>query len=179
MKFNPVPSKDDFTEIANKDYFNLMIEQKNKKFKSEITEEIEKLLWCDYLIIVFPFWWSGMPAIMKGWFEKVFACGTAWDFGKAFDEGLLKGKFGLVVSSVGSPQAVYSVDSLQKSSVKRRMFYLTWGTLKFCGMQPLEPCFFHGASGTEDQRKVELDELSRTVADLHNIPYMKTTDISK
>ena len=96
MKFNPVASEKDFNEINNKEYFNLVMEQRNGKFVQEILGELEKLLWCDYLICIFPFWWSGPPAILKGWFDRVFACGKAWDFKAVFDTGLLNNKKGFL-----------------------------------------------------------------------------------
>lgn len=39
--------------------------------------EINKLLWADVLILQFPLWWFSMPAILKGWVDRVFAYGRA------------------------------------------------------------------------------------------------------
>ncbi len=40
---------------------------------------VEDLLWAEALILVFPTWWSGMPAILKGWLDRVFLPGVAFD----------------------------------------------------------------------------------------------------
>lgn len=40
---------------------------------ADVKAEIEKLLWADTLILQFPLWWFTMPAILKGWVDRVFA----------------------------------------------------------------------------------------------------------
>jgi NAD(P)H dehydrogenase (quinone) len=40
------------------------------------------LLWADGLLLVFPTWWSGMPAILKGWLDRVFLPGVVFKLGK-------------------------------------------------------------------------------------------------
>ena len=37
------------------------------------------LRWCDSLVLVYPTWWSGQPAMLKGWIDRVWGCGVAWD----------------------------------------------------------------------------------------------------
>ena len=41
--------------------------------------QIERLLAADALVLVFPTWWFGFPAILKGWFDRVWAPGVAYD----------------------------------------------------------------------------------------------------
>lgn len=36
------------------------------------------LQWCDTLVLVYPTWWSGQPAMLKGWMDRVWANGVAW-----------------------------------------------------------------------------------------------------
>lgn len=52
-------------------------------------------------------WWGTVPAIMKGWFDRVLIPGIAWDFGKMFSGGLCAGKKVLNVFCVGSPEEIY------------------------------------------------------------------------
>jgi len=51
----------------------------------DITREQEKLHWADTVIFQFPLWWFTMPAIMKGWFERVYAYGFAYGVGEHSD----------------------------------------------------------------------------------------------
>ena len=43
------------------------------------------LLWCDTLVLVYPTWWSGQPAMLKGWMERVWVQGVAWDLPEGAD----------------------------------------------------------------------------------------------
>lgn len=40
----------------------------------------DDLAWCDTLILVYPTWWSGQPAMLKGWIDRVWVNGVAWTF---------------------------------------------------------------------------------------------------
>ena len=44
-----------------------------------IAAHTENLTWCDTLVLVYPTWWSGQPAMLKGWFDRVWASGVAWE----------------------------------------------------------------------------------------------------
>ena len=45
----------------------------------DLVEHAADLQWCDTLILVHPTWWSGHPAMLKGWIDRVWASGVAWD----------------------------------------------------------------------------------------------------
>ena len=47
----------------------------------DIQDEIQKLLWSDAVIFQFPLWWFSMPAILKGWFDRVYVNGFAYGVG--------------------------------------------------------------------------------------------------
>lgn len=69
-------------------------------------EQIDRLLSADALVLVFPTWWFGFPAILKGWFDRVWAPGIAYDH--ASDLGPIQPRLhrlqkALVLTSLGSP----------------------------------------------------------------------------
>lgn len=71
-----------------------------------VQPQIERLLAAEALILVFPTWWFGFPAILKGWFDRVWAPGIAYDH--ASDLGPIKPRLynlrrALAVTSLGSP----------------------------------------------------------------------------
>ena len=86
MGFNPVGDANDFTELANNDYFKYQKEQlnasQNNLFSPEIQVKIDKLVQCDIIIFNFPLWWFGLPAILKGWVDIVLAMGVVFGGGK-------------------------------------------------------------------------------------------------
>jgi putative NADPH-quinone reductase len=45
----------------------------------DVERYVEDLLWCSTLVLVYPTWWSGQPAMLKGWMDRVWASGVAWD----------------------------------------------------------------------------------------------------
>jgi NAD(P)H dehydrogenase (quinone) len=51
----------------------------------DVKREQENLLWADTVIFQFPMWWYGMPAILKGWFERVYSLGFAYGLGEHND----------------------------------------------------------------------------------------------
>ncbi|TCJ15445.1 flavodoxin family protein [Parasulfuritortus cantonensis] len=71
-----------------------------------IQSEVARLLSAHALVLVFPTWWFGFPAILKGWFDRVWAPGVAYDH--ATDFGPIKPRLNLLrnalaVTSLGSP----------------------------------------------------------------------------
>jgi putative NADPH-quinone reductase len=44
-----------------------------------LARHADDLRWCEALVLVYPTWWSGQPAMLKGWIDRVWACGVAWD----------------------------------------------------------------------------------------------------
>src|ERR1035437_8523722 len=71
-----------------------------------VQSQVERLLSAEALVLVFPTWWFGFPAILKGWFDRVWAPGIAYDH--ASDLGPIKPRLhklrsALAVTSLGSP----------------------------------------------------------------------------
>jgi NAD(P)H dehydrogenase (quinone) len=79
---------------------------KQKFDAGQLTKEIERLTATEALVLVFPTWWFGMPAILKGWFDRVWAPGVAFDH--AADLGSIQPRlnrlrFAIAITSLGSP----------------------------------------------------------------------------
>jgi putative NADPH-quinone reductase len=73
---------------------------------SMVQGQIERLLDAEALVLVFPTWWFGFPAILKGWFDRIWAPGVAYDHGA--DLGPIQPRLGrlrraLAVTTLGSP----------------------------------------------------------------------------
>jgi len=76
---------------------------------ADVAAEQDKLRRADLVIFQFPMWWFSMPAIMKGWFERVYAYGFAYGvgehsekrWGERYGEGALKGKRAMLVVTTG------------------------------------------------------------------------------
>ncbi|NND75145.1 MAG: flavodoxin family protein [Ilumatobacter sp.] len=45
----------------------------------DVARYADDLRWCDTLVLVYPTWWAGQPAMLKGWIDRVWVCGVAWE----------------------------------------------------------------------------------------------------
>jgi NAD(P)H dehydrogenase (quinone) len=139
--FKPQAEQTDFLETSDPQNFNYMLEQgnavKNKLFIPEIIAEQEKVTWADLILFQFPIWWFSPPAILKGWFDRVFALDFAWGFSKIYKDGLLAGKKALVSVTTGGPAEAYAKIGMHGRTIEEVLYNVTYGTLYFCGMTVL------------------------------------------
>jgi NAD(P)H dehydrogenase (quinone) len=90
---------------------SLTVSERNSYYRppfdsSAVQSPIDRLLSAEALILVFPTWWFGCPAVLKGWFDRVWAPGVAYDH--ASDLGPIKPRLhnlkrALAITSLGSP----------------------------------------------------------------------------
>jgi len=93
--------------------FNEKKRRRDLQHDAETQVYRETILWADHLIFVFPIWWSGMPAILKGFIDRVFAKGFAYEYdSNSKMKGLLKGKTAWVVTHYDAPGIVRFVPFL-------------------------------------------------------------------
>ncbi|WP_298431176.1 NAD(P)H-dependent oxidoreductase [Ottowia sp.] len=143
MDFNPVASGEDFTQRCFPDALQYDREQKlasqRDAFTDDIQAEIDKVLACDLLILQFPLWWFSVPAIMKGWIDRVFANGTVYGSGgMRFDNGGLKGRRAMLAFTTGCFPEMMEPDGLlgQRDVI---LWHLQYGTFGYSGLEVLEP----------------------------------------
>jgi NAD(P)H dehydrogenase (quinone) len=142
MGFNPVASAADFTQRRFPDALQYDREQKHATahhaFSDDIQGEIDKLLDCDMLILQFPLWWFSMPAIMKGWIDRVFVNGLVYGSGRRFDAGGMKGRRAMVsVTTACYPEMVEPDGLLAHLDIN--LWHLQHGTLAYAGFDVLPP----------------------------------------
>jgi len=154
MPFNPVPGWHDFEDHDQIDFFGYSAEQKRAaeagSFAPDLQAEMEKISSCDFLLLIFPLWWYSMPAIMKGWVDRVFAYGFAYGGGRWFDKGVFAGKRAMLCVNIGGPESAYHPDGLQ-GDVSQILFPIHHGILAYTGFQVHEP--FVAFSGDPQKRE--------------------------
>ncbi len=164
MKFNPVAGPGDTTQPVDNSYFHLQIEQAaallNSTSSSDIRTEQEKVRRAELLIFQFPMWWYSVPAIMKGWIDRVLSYGFAYGGGAS-----LQGKRALIATTTGGPEHSYQPDI--RGSVDLLLKHLTDGVFGLCGMEALSPFIVYAAARSSDvQRKAALDEYEKVLLKL-------------
>ncbi|KAF4968700.1 hypothetical protein FSARC_3986 [Fusarium sarcochroum] len=110
----------------------------------DVKAEQEKLLWADTVIFHFPLWWYSMPAILKGWFERVYSLGFAYGkgeynekhWGDRYGEGLFVNKRAMLVVTVGSWPEHYSARGIA-GPIDDVLYPVNHGLLFYAGFQVL------------------------------------------
>ncbi|BCG24575.1 NAD(P)H quinone oxidoreductase [Pseudomonas tohonis] len=153
MGFDPVASERDFTERADADYLVYALEQRNAVkhglLQPDIQAEIDKVRRCDLLILSFPVYWYSMPALLKGWIDRVFVSGLFYGGRRIFDQGGMRGKRALVCATLGGRERMFSAEGIHDDL--RELFRpLLKGTLGYTGFDVLEPFFAYHVPYLDD-----------------------------
>ena len=150
----------------------------------DVKAEIEKLVWADALILQFPLWWFSMPAILKGWVDRVFAYGFAYGVGEHSDkrwgdrygEGTLAGKRAMLIVTAGGWEEHYSARGVN-GPIDDLLFPINHGILYYPGYDVLPPFVVYRADRIDGAgfRTVaeRLRQRMRTLATTSPIPYRK------
>lgn len=149
---------------------------------ADIQTEQEKLLTADVLILQFPLWWFTMPAILKGWVERVYAYGLAYGVGEHSDrkwgdrygEGTFKGKRAMLIVTAGGWAEHYSERGIN-GRIEDLLFPINHGVLHYPGFDVL-PSFVIYRTGRMDearyrQTRMELGERLDALWTAEPIPY--------
>ena len=99
----------------------------------DIAAEQAQIRWAEVLVFVYPMWWYGWPAILKGYIDRVFSHGFAYEDTPTGPRGLLAGKAAFVVQTAGATDEVLA--STRQAEVHR--VAMDEGTLGFNGITTL------------------------------------------
>ncbi|MBN3815727.1 NAD(P)H-dependent oxidoreductase [Paraburkholderia sp. Se-20369] len=127
--------------------------------RDDIAREQAKLKWADAVILQFPLWWFSMPAIMKGWVERVYAYGFAYGVGEHSDkhwgdrygEGSLAGKRAMVLVTTGGWESHYSPRGIN-GAIDDVLFPIQHGVLFYPGFDVLPPFVIYRTGKMDDAR---------------------------
>lgn len=153
---------DDFPGAwTDPDFLDVLAEQERVSAAHEappdVLAEQEKVARCDLLILQFPLWWSGMPAILKGWVDRTMACGFAYGEGRAYDTGPLKGRRALVCTTTGTSSGLYASDApdAPDDDLDRALWPIQHGILGCLGFDVLPPFVAREPGGVSAKQREE------------------------
>lgn len=118
----------------------------------DVLAEQEKLLWADMIIFQFPLWWYGMPAILKGWVDRVFTYHFAYGvgehsdtrYGDRYGEGTLAGRKALLSVTIGGRESHYAARGIN-GPIDDLLFPIHHGILYYPGIEALPPFVRYGS----------------------------------
>lgn len=154
MGWKAVFDEHDFPTRADPDRLSF-VQESGHSYSSgrqvaDIEAEQQKVLAADAVILQFPLWWYSMPAILKGWVDRVWAYGLAYGYQGAgnrfrYGDGAFKGKRALLSVTVGGPAVEYSPRGIN-GPLEQLLFPITHGTLFFPGMDVLPTHAIYGTA---------------------------------
>jgi NAD(P)H dehydrogenase (quinone) len=148
MNWNPVLSAGDF-----EGYYKGTI-------ADDIKTEMTDISWADAVIMICPVWWYSVPAILKGYIDRVFSAGFAYEPSATGPRGMLSGKNALLITTSGADERAAQqngmVDLITKSFVNA-----VFGFSGFAGYQHKN--FFAVPTVSDNERKEMLTELRQLI----------------
>ncbi|WP_278352167.1 NAD(P)H-dependent oxidoreductase [Chryseobacterium gleum] len=155
-KTGAVASEAEVREIVIRDLdFNPNLQfgyQKRMELEPDLLKAWEIIQWADHLVWVHPVWWGGLPAIMKGFIDRLFLPGMAYKYreNSVWWDKLLKGKTAHILTTLDQPGWYYrlffgrpSVNQLRKS------------VLEYCGVKPVRVTYIGIIRNSKDERRAQ------------------------
>ncbi|GAA4300192.1 NAD(P)H-dependent oxidoreductase [Actinomadura luteofluorescens] len=156
----PTLARDDFASAEG--YFKPQAEQmravKDGTLDATVQAHLDRLLDADLLVLSFPLWWFSLPAILKGWVDRVFAMGAVFggDYG-LFGDAALAGKRAMLLFTTGGPSEMFQPGIF--GSMDDFLFHIHRGMLEFVGYQVLDPVITYGPAHMVDQERAAALEM--------------------
>jgi NAD(P)H dehydrogenase (quinone) len=178
MKWKASLDADDSTDRQADERFDPALDSRrafeNGRQSKDIALEQDKLRWADAVILQFPLWWFSMPAILKGWVERVYANGFAYGVGEHSDarwgnrygEGVMSGKRAMLIVTTGGWESHYGPRGIN-GPMDDVLFPIQHGILYYPGFDVLPPFVIHRTSRIDEARFSKIcDALGKRLDDL-------------
>jgi NAD(P)H dehydrogenase (quinone) len=136
MDFNPVLKTSDFESISS------------GNTPPDILREQDFVKWSDLMIFVYPLWWGGMPAIMKGYIDRVFSWGFAYKTNGNGPYPLLTDKKAIVMATMGQSRADYEKGMFQAMNLVN-----VEGVFGFCGVDVVDQIYFSSIHNVSERER--------------------------
>lgn len=147
--FDPVESGRHFGNRQNPDRFDAQGEQRHAAETGTLPNDVERQLEAveeaDLLILQYPLWWYTPPAMLKGWFDRVFVYGRAYTSRRRYDTGFFRGKKAMLSVTTGALEATYQYNG-RNGDIEHLLWPLNF-TLYYLGFDVLEPFVAFGVEG--------------------------------
>lgn len=138
--------------------------QKRTDLEPDLLDALEKIKWSNHMVWIHPVWWGGLPAMLKGFIDRVFLPGFVFQYreNSVWWDKLLTGKSARIITTLDQPSWYYwlmfgrpSVNQLKKS------------TLEFCGVKPVKVSYVGTLrNSTAEFRAEQLKKIEQLAAKL-------------
>jgi NAD(P)H dehydrogenase (quinone) len=156
MKFDPVSDRRNFTTVKNPAFFKQQIEEayatEADGFAPDVEAELRKMEACDLMIWQFPLWWFGLPGILKGWVDRIFAMDRTYGGEHFYENGVFKGKRAMLSITTGGPGPVYEKGGWN-GDIQAILRPIQRGILRFTGWDVLAPNIVYAPVRASDEER--------------------------
>lgn len=134
--------------------------KKGQNLETDLIEAQKNISWANHLVFFFPIWWGGAPAILKGFFDRVFLPGFAFNYTGNYlsPKQLLTNKSARIIATMDAP-VIFDYLSMWSAGVN----LIKKATLKFCGIKPVRISKIGRVRYLSEQQKIAI------TAKIHNL----------
>ncbi|MEP9382489.1 NAD(P)H-dependent oxidoreductase [Nocardioides sp. KR10-350] len=139
---------------------------------ASVRAHLDRLLAADLLVLSFPMWWFSLPAILKGWVDRVFVMGAVFggNYG-LFGDAALAGKRAMLLFTTGGSRDSFRPGGVF-GSMEEFLRHIHRGMLEFVGYQVLDPVVTYGPAHLSDhERAAALNSVRESVALIAATPW--------
>ncbi len=183
MNWNPVASAADFGQRGNDQYMNYALEQRANldagTLAADIQAELDKLMAADLVLLSFPLYWFSVPAIMKGWIDRVFVSGRVYGGRRVYNKGGLVGKRAVLALTCGGRDYMLSEGGIH-GDITGILKPVLQGSLGYAGMTVLPPFVgYHVPYLSNEQRQAIMQNYRDYLTSLDDLTPLPMPDLSQ
>ncbi len=133
--------------------------QKRVTHEPDLVDAWDKIKWADHLVWIHPVWWGGLPAITKGFIDRLFLPGMAFGYrgNSVWWDKLLKGKTARIITTLDQPGWYYRL-MFGRPSVNQ----MKRAVLEFCGVSPVKVTYVGRVKNASETAKAKwLNKVTR------------------
>lgn len=140
--FDPVERDEHYQNRVDTKRFDILSEQRNAyktgTLPKDVQREIHRLEKCDLLILQFPLWWHQQPAMLKGWFDRIFVAGGLYTSKMRYDKGYFRGKSAICSVTSGAPESTFTTNGRGGGEIEVLLRSINY-SLHYMGFTVLPP----------------------------------------
>ncbi|MBF0539553.1 MAG: NAD(P)H-dependent oxidoreductase, partial [Nitrospirae bacterium] len=130
----------------------------------DVKIEQDHIRWADIITLIHPIWWTGLPALLKGYIDRVISYGFAFSTDGNKFKGLLQDKKVLIINTTGTDRQTYEQSDMFSSLDKTT----NDGIYRFCAMEVIDHKYFCAVPYVTQQERVamlaEVRNIAKTVS---------------
>jgi NAD(P)H dehydrogenase (quinone) len=152
IDWDPVLARAQFPDAAGpfKPQAEQMAAVREGRLDPVVAEQLDALLSADLLVLSFPLWWFSVPAILKGWLDRVLVMGAVFGGEHGlFDEAALTGRRAVLLLTTGGSADAFGPGS-RFGDLEALLYPIHHGTLRFVGYDVVEPVVTYGPAHLDD-----------------------------